>query len=346
VFSGNLPAAETVRVDVTNGAPRILVDGQPVRARMFYGNPSSLPIPAGTDPQRLTFEFQPVESEPQTATMQIRFAKIPTVIYLDDLLLEELDTDGKPVRKVFELCRFENGTDSFKNDWGFWHPADEKNTTGNVTVEPNTGANGSGAMVIHQLTAQKDDVYPWTTFHVYHHSNLALDKTKKYRLSFWVKSDVPTSLKITFYRPGINFIYLGGINDFFQSQIKLAGNAGAKFVSFLSILGLPWSPPGQEVNWNAVDDSCRRVLATNPDALLIPRIQMDPPDWWIKANPTEIITWKGTPDNPRKVAAVSSMKYRKEAAERLDGSILGKGSVLNVPLKLGETRVLNIKEEK
>jgi hypothetical protein len=30
----------------------------------------------------------------------------------------------------------------------------------------------------------------------------------------------------------------------------------------------------------------------------------------------------------------------------LDGSTVGKGSVLTIPLKLGETRILNIKDEK
>ncbi|MDR1140579.1 MAG: beta-galactosidase [Planctomycetaceae bacterium] len=316
-FLNNLPAAETVRVDVTNGVPRILVDGQPVRARMFFGNPGSLPIAVGTEAQRLAFEFQPVESEPKSATMHIRFGNKSAVIAFDDLLLEELDVEGKPVRNVFGCYRFENGMDDFKNDWTFWQPAGEMNTVGNVTVEPKAGADNSNAMIV-RLTAPKTGKFP--DFHVYHHPNLVLDKTKKYRLSFWIKSDVPTSLRIAFYRPETNFIYLGGINaDFFRNQIKLAGEAGAKFVSFSTML--PWTPPGKEVNWNAVDDSCRRVLAANPDALLIPRIPMDPPAWWVDANPGDVITWKGTPHDSRKVAAVSSMKYRKEAAERLDALV-------------------------
>ncbi|MDR0338558.1 MAG: beta-galactosidase [Planctomycetaceae bacterium] len=312
-FLNAIPAAETVRVDVANGVPRILVDGQPVRARMFFGNPGSLPIAVGTEAQRLTFEFQPVASEPQTATMHIRFGNKSAVIAFDDILLEELDANGKPVRNVFELCRFENGMDDFKSDWAFWQPNGETVAVGNVTVEPKTGVDQSNAMIV-RLTVPKGRKLP--DFHIYHHPNLVLDKTKKYRLSFWVKSDVATSLRIAFYRPGANFIYLGGINaNFFQNQIKLAGNAGAKFVSFST--KLPWVPLGKEVDWSAVDDSCRRVLAANPDALLIPRIPMDPPSWWVAANPEEVITWKGTPHDSRQVAAVSSMKYRKEAAECL-----------------------------
>ncbi|MDR2754940.1 MAG: beta-galactosidase [Planctomycetaceae bacterium] len=317
-FLGNLSAVETVRVGVTNGVPRILVDGQPVRARMFFGNPGSLPIPVGTNTQRFTFEFQPVESETQTATMHIRCGKKTSVISFDDLLLEELDNNRKSIRNVFGPCRFEKGMDDFKNDWTFWPPVSEKNTTGNVTIEPNTGNDGSAAMTI-RLTAPKNG-NNWSDFHVYHHPNLALDKTKQYRLSFWVRSDVPTSLQISFYRPGTHFVYLGGINsDFFQRQIKLAGDAGARFVSFST--ALPWTPSGEKIDWHTVDNSCRRILAANPDALLIPRIPMDPPDWWVNANPTEVITWKGTPHEPRKVAAVSSIKYRKEAAERLDALI-------------------------
>ncbi len=49
--------ALSVRVDTTNGAPRLLVDGKPVRARMFFGIPGSAPIAIAAGPRQMSFDF-------------------------------------------------------------------------------------------------------------------------------------------------------------------------------------------------------------------------------------------------------------------------------------------------
>jgi hypothetical protein len=278
---------------------------------MFFGNPGTRSIQVGTEPQRLSFEFRPVESEHQSATMHIRFTAKPTTLIFDDMLLEEFDVDSTtPIRTVFE------NREDFAKDWTYW-PTGDANTVAKVSTEPTVGSGDSKALVV-RFTPPETGNSP--DFHLYHVPNLSLNEMKKYRLSFWVKSDIPTELQIAFYRPGTHFTYLGGAgNDFFRSQIELAAASGTRFVSFST--ALPWLPPEKEVNWDEVDRSCRRVLAANPNALLIPRIPMDPPQWWLDANPDDVITWKGTPHEPRKVAAVSSMKYRREAAEKLDALV-------------------------
>ena len=64
--------ALSVRVDTTNGAPRLLVDGKPVRARMFFGIPGSAPIAIAAGPRQMSFDFNASESS-ATATMHFRF---------------------------------------------------------------------------------------------------------------------------------------------------------------------------------------------------------------------------------------------------------------------------------
>ena len=48
VWSSLAGAVETVRVDASSGAPRLVVDGKPVRARMFFGLPGTKPLRADT----------------------------------------------------------------------------------------------------------------------------------------------------------------------------------------------------------------------------------------------------------------------------------------------------------
>ncbi|MBE3096357.1 MAG: hypothetical protein IMZ55_10460 [Acidobacteria bacterium] len=68
-------AIETVRVDASSGAPRIVIDGNLVRARMFWGTPGSWPLPIAVKPQEVTFDFTASEDEPAKATMHLRVGK-------------------------------------------------------------------------------------------------------------------------------------------------------------------------------------------------------------------------------------------------------------------------------
>jgi hypothetical protein len=82
--------AQTVRVDASAGAPRIVVDGRPVRARMFWGAPGSRPLSVGTEGQEVEFEFSPPQDEPAKATMHFRFGQTPGDIWLDELHVRDL----------------------------------------------------------------------------------------------------------------------------------------------------------------------------------------------------------------------------------------------------------------
>lgn len=311
-----LVAAERVRVETVDGVPQIRVDGESVRARMFFGNPGVKEIEIDAEPRRISFDFTALESAPESGTLHFRFSPHAATVFLDDISVEELDAEGKAGRTVCGPYRFENGMDDFNANWLYW-PTGEANTTGDVSVQTGSGDADSAALRI-RLT--EPGSWFWPDFHLHHKANLTIEKSKNYRVSFWVKSDVPTAIRTGFYRPGSPFVFLGGGGEgFFARQIQMSVASGARFVSYG--VPLPWPEAGKEVDWTEVDDACRRVLDADPEALLIPRIPMDPPAWWVDAFSDDIIRWEGTPHEARKVAAVSSVRYRKDAAERLDAFV-------------------------
>ena len=106
---------------------------------------------------------------------------------------------------------------------------------------------------------------------------------------------------------------LGGPPNPFERQIKLAADVGVDFVSFP--VSLPWPPPGKPVDFSASDAECRQVLDANPKALLLPRIGMEPPEWWLREHPDDVMVWD-TPGQPGGFV-VASPEYRRDAAERL-----------------------------
>ena len=310
--------ALTVRVDASHGAPRLVVNGQPIRARMFWGdyrspNPAPLAIRAGE--QMVSFDFTALVSEPDRATMHFRFGQTPGDVDLDNVQVVDLDTkrDALPTRD------FEGGQASFGRDWAVW-PLGEDNTVGTVQVEPGVGQSGSAGLHIH---VQAPPNGKWPDFHVHHQEDMALVKGHRYRVSFWIRADKPRGLTVAFYRPGSTFVYLGGPTapDVFASQIRLAARANVRFVSW-GVWSLPWPVPGELADWTGVDKGCDAILQANPSALLIPRISINPPAWWQKAHSEEMMRWEDSPGgNHPNVPVPASPIFQRDAGARLTALI-------------------------
>jgi len=265
----------TVRVESPNGAPRLVVDGKPVRARMFWGAPGAAPIPVSNDWREVSFEFV-ATGNATNGTMHFRFGHQPGEVELRDIKVSNLDI----------------------GDWVVWPP----NMAGAVQKT-------NGTLRV-KLTAPPDD------FHIYHQPRLPIIQGHSYRVSFRARATPARSLTVAFYRPGQRFVRLGGPPDVFESQIKLAADVGVNFVSFP--IGTPWPKPGVAADWSDVDAACEMVLRANPNALLLPRIGMDPPPWWREAHPDDVMQW----DNGQRSHAVpASPRYRRDAAERLTALI-------------------------
>jgi hypothetical protein len=296
-----------VRVETTNGAPRLTVNGTPVRARMFFGMPGPAPIPVSPAWQKASFEFVARRSA-SNGTLHFRFGHTPGDVYLDDIRVADLESATDLVPR----CDFERGPESFKRDWTFW-PVGAANTVGTVDVLAGAGRDGTAALHV-KLNAPANGT--WPDFHIYHDPRLNIAAGHRYRVSFWVRAEPARDLTVAFYQPGETFKFLGGPPGVFETQIKFAAGAGVNFVSFP--VGLPWPPPGTAEDWSSEDDACETVLCANPQALLVPRIGMDPPAWWRKAHPDDVMQWE---DGHRGKAVVASPRYRHDAAERL-GSLV------------------------
>lgn len=295
----------TVRVDARSGAPRLVVNGQPVRARMFFGGPGSGPIKIEPTGRNVEFEFTAQDDARDAGTLHFRFGEIPGDVFLDNIRIEDI-TSGKDVSPVSD---FERGADAFSKDWTFW-PLEAANTVGTVTVEGSMGESNTAGLHI-QLRQPPDG--KWPDWHVYHLPNLAIAREKRYRVTFWARAEPARDLTMALYRPGNPFVFLGGPTGPFGAQIKMAAAVGVNFVTFP--IAMPWPAPGEAVDWQSVEKVCAQVIEANPQALLLPRFGAEPPEWWRKANPGEIMTWED--DSQQHHAVVASPLYRRDAAARV-----------------------------
>ena len=300
-------AVETVRVDASNGSPRLVVDGTAVRARFFFGGPGRRPIPVnpiGPEGRVITLDFAPGIDALNHGTVHFRFADSPGDIYLDDIKMVDVDTGTD----VIPLCTFEGAARNFEKDWAFW-PTGAANNVGTVQVEDGKGPNGSAALHI-RLKAPPGG--KWPGFHFFHQANLRLQKDHHYRLSIWARADEPQDLAVGFYRQGNPYVNLAP--DVLPAQIKLAAAAGVNFVSFP--IAQYWPKAGSQPDWSAIDAECQTVLDANPSALMVPRIGVYAPFWWLDDHPGEAMVWD-TPGPNGPMFDVASSLYRQEAKKYL-----------------------------
>jgi hypothetical protein len=105
----------TVRVDASRAAPRLMVNGQPVRARMFFGLPGAAPIKLEPTSRTIEFEFTADDDSRGKGTLHLRFGAIPGDVFFDNIRVVDV-ASGKDVTPVSD---FEEGPDSFSRAWNF-----------------------------------------------------------------------------------------------------------------------------------------------------------------------------------------------------------------------------------
>ena len=103
------------------------------------------------------------------------------------------------------------------------------------------------------------------------------------------------------------------------TQAKMALAAGVKFMTFY----VPncWMPDGEE-NWEPVDRIFRELVALDSGVLVMPRITVNAPAWWLKAHPDhEMVMEDGSRCRYAGLdgfATVTSRLYRRDACAYLD----------------------------
>lgn len=241
-------------------------------------------------------------------TLHFRFGQLPGKVLLDEVRIEDV-TSGQPIF----ASDFEKPSE-FADSWSIWPPGPQ-NTVGWVEIVSDASSPSKHSLQV-ELQAPKQGT--WPDFHIYCRPTLQIKKGNRYRVSFFAKADPPRKLIVALYRPGTPFILLGGPPGPFASQVRLAANVGVDLVSFP--LPLPWPKGDEKPDWSTVDAVCREVLSANPQALLLPRIGLDPPRWWVDAHPGDVTTWDQPSDN-RPVGDVASPLYRDDAAKHLQALI-------------------------
>jgi hypothetical protein len=294
-----LSPALTVRVQPVNGVPQIMVNGTPTIARIFYGGPGAPTTLLVVGEKQMNFTFTPIETT-SSAIMYLSFNGTPGTVVLEDLHVVDLTEP----HDVVPAISFASSGD-YARDWKF---SPRRGAAAQVVP-------GAGLQIVFPgpATTQRDDEYLQDV------TPLELKVGHSYRIDLGVKADVAERMSITFGNAAHAARLVAVANDAFYAQIRMAAKSGVNFVTFQ--ISPPWPPPGQPDDTSYIDALCAYILEANPQALLIPRIKIDAPAWWLKAHPDDQMQWQGNVNAKENVSphpvSIASQLYRKEAAQRL-----------------------------
>lgn len=290
------PSTVDVRVRATPQGPQLQVDGATVPPRFFWGMSGSSGVDVSGDWQRVVRSFT-ADHAVSNANLHIRFDMTNGVVALRNFRMTK---DGAPFHPEAGTA-FDDET-SFRSFWRVWPPRGT-----------NTWSLADGefraAVVLTPETA------PNPNFHLYS-ASWPLETGAVYTVSFEAKASGPEWILPCVYecRPDGAYTKIAfREDDALASTVRRAAKAGVRLVSYgrgdTHGITSCWGDSGDD--YSELDALSDRILAANPETLLVPRISLNAPVWWQAKHPDECVVFDDGTSGRN--ASVSSRLYREEA---------------------------------
>lgn len=283
VFSHQARALD-VELRPSGGSPMIHVNGQPVSPLMFFGWESGsggLPTVCSLDDQWREFSITVESPENTTGESGIHFrmgGEGTGTVWVDNIRVYPGDKTDTPPANWAREGDFEGTREEVSNAWNFyqtggaaatWKLDPETNVSGKQSLRVDITAPGSNPMHLH-----------------WYQTGYSVKKGQKYTYSLWMKADKPRHgdfMMLHIGDPWIIYPQASALDTPFAQQVRLARGAGVHIVS----LGIPlqWPKPGDTHDFREVDRCLESALKSDPEALLLPRFGMEPPNWWLQEHP-------------------------------------------------------------
>ncbi len=285
----------TVERQDAGSTPQIIVNGEAVRPRMFWGASRSRDVEISENWSDIDFDVSVLFDA--HSTLHFRFGAIPGEVWLKDLRV----TDSESGEPVFPENTFMNQA-SFSSNWNVYPPGDQ-NTVGSLEFIDSC---------LH-VTLTDPPTGSWPDFHIYS-DYIPIPVGKTYHYSCRARASSARNIKPAVYHVNNGWTYIGGPPSNFEEQIKMAAAVGVNFITFN--VSNCWLPPEDAEDWTPLDFACQTVISCNPNALLIPRVSLDAPTWWLQRNPDAAMVYED--GSTGSMASISDRTYREEAARHLE----------------------------
>ncbi len=304
------------RVEQRNGIPQILCDGVPVSSRMVYVSRVAQEI-ATVGPRWADFSLRfSILKSCDNASLHLRFFSLAFRPEPETILFSRIEVREVETNRIVKQFRFDGKTPG--PEFNFWCTGKWKNGKKMpIPVEISTCRVPDAPDGALKIASKGDPKGKLGEFHLIL-SGIPVERNREYVVVCRARADREQNLTSSLYYQTAVPQPLTSPGTTFRTQVRLAKEAGIDFVTF-PVDNL-WPDAAGNADYSVLDRVCRIILEINPNARLIPRIDLRVvPEWWRKKHPGEMMkfTSGGNGDYP----SISSLLYRRYAAETLRGAI-------------------------
>lgn len=308
--------SDDFRLESRSGVPLILQNGKPVSSRMVYVSKTAQEVASAT-PEWSDFSLPfSILQSCDNASLHLRFFSMAFQKKPENICISKLEVVDAATGKTVKNYRFDTEkVDPAIDYWctGKWNKGKRRPDPVRF-VNRNLPDAPEGALCIE---SNGDPTGKLGEFHLII-SGIPVRKERDYLVRGRIRADRQQNLTASLYKQKPAPFPLTYPGTSLKQQVKLAREAGVNFVTFP--VDSVWPEPGKEADYSVLNRICRMILEVNPHARLIPRVDLRvPPEWWRKRYPGEMM--KFTSGGNGGYPSVSSLRYRRDAAEALRGMI-------------------------
>lgn len=275
--------SRSAKVAVISGAPQLLVDGQVTVPLVFMGIPtgSTLRVRVGPEWKRVQVGFISPETAENAPGFQVRMGgpQGPGKLWIDDLRYYEGTPEQPTGPNMQPHGDFEDTGDAMPANWALF-------------VWPGTSAQAKWAydeaVAASGRRSLRCDIEDGGRAPGHVHlflSGCRVEEGKRYTVELSLRAAPEREVELVplHQAPPWTHYPVVGVRTPYIEQVELAGKAGVHLQ--YPIVGMPWPRPGEKPDFTSIDNVFRQTIEADPEALIIIRYGLDPPQWWLDEHP-------------------------------------------------------------
>jgi beta-galactosidase len=305
--------AEGVTAEVKpqpDGSVLLFIDGRPRTPLMFFGwagGPGPTVVHLTPEWRQYHTSFIAPEDNAGNCGVHIRVGNEAGTVWIDDAEFYGGPHRAKPGTNLLRCGDWDADRKTVGDAWVLFvkQDAGAKADWQVDTAAPHGGRQCCKVTVEHAGQS---------TMHVhFFQTGLTVQRGQRYTFSVWMKADRNRLADIQVLHHGPPWrIYSGREDSPLPHQVRLAAAAGIHMHSIG--IDMPWPRPGQPNDFSDVDDKMDQVLRADPQALILPRFGVAPPEWWYDQHPDDAMQFD---DGRRRLISVASPDWRTAMVEQV-----------------------------
>jgi len=273
----------SAKVQVVNGAPQLLIDGKTVVPLVFMGIPTggAVRLRIGAEWKRVQIGFISPETAEGAPGFQIRMGgpQGPGRLWIDDLRYYE-GTPEQPVGPNMQPHGdFEDTGEALPPNWMLWVKPD---TSARATwaYDETTAASGRRSL---RCDIEDGGEAGWFV-HLFL-SGCRVEEGKRYTVELSLRAEPEREVEMVplHQAPPWTLYPIVGMRTPYIDQVELAGKAGVHLQ--YPAVGMPWPRPDEKPDFASLDNVFAQTVEADPEALIIIRYGLEPPQWWLDEHP-------------------------------------------------------------